>query len=309
MEVEVDEPAPKTADDPEQEEEQEQEDEPPAPDSAAFGAPGENAEGAEQEEAPEADAEVEVPPSGSERTRSPSPSEATREVRVEVKRGSVTRRPLILAPATEAFPTVRVDSQGAWVRVREPPSQPSFVRRTPPPPRVQREAHEEEALSAPDPFDLPDDAWLEPHAFRESHTSRGFPRGVAVHSLNSGEETAGQGAAPGAPAQPRAPPTKRPFERGEVVEAEVHPPPPATGSTAGAAAHRLEARCQGRRNSTRERTAQSAKAGGASRAFAAAACGARGRGRRARRRGKAGKDPHPFSEAKGQHCIVAAARA
>ena len=94
---------------------------------------------------------------------------------------------------------------------------------------MQREAHqhnEEEALSAPDPFDLPDDAWLEPHAFRESHTSRGFPRGVAVHSLSdSGEETAGQGAAPGAPAQPRAPPTKRPFERGEVVEAEVHPPP------------------------------------------------------------------------------------
>ena len=218
VEVEVDEPAPKTADDPEQEEEQEQEAEPPAPEGAAFGAPGENAEGAEEEEAPEADVEV-----------SPSPSEATREVRVGVKRGSVTRRPLILAPATEAFPTVRVDSQGAWVRVREPPSQPSFVRRAPPPPRVQREAHqgdEEEALSAPDPYDLPDDAWLEPRAFRESHTSRGFPRGVTVHSLSdSGEEAAGQGAAPGAPAQPRAPPAKRPFERGEVVEAEAHPPP------------------------------------------------------------------------------------
>ena len=95
---------------------------------------------------------------------------------------------------------------------------------------MQREAHqgdEEEALSAPDPFDLPDDAWLEPRAFRESHTSKGFPRGVAVHSLSdSGEEgSASQGAAPGAPARPRAPPAKRPFERGEVVEAEVHPPP------------------------------------------------------------------------------------
>ena len=118
VEVEVDEPAPKAADDPEQEEqeeqeeEQEQEAEPPAPEGAAFGAPGENAEGAEEEEAPEADVEVEVPPSGSDRTRSPSPSEATREVRVGVKRGSVTRRPLILAPATEAFPTVRVDGFG-----------------------------------------------------------------------------------------------------------------------------------------------------------------------------------------------------
>ena len=73
----------------------------------------------------------------------------------------------------------------------------------------------------------PDDAWLEPRAFRDSHTSRGFPRGVAVHSLSdSGEEgSASQGAAPGAPARPRAPPAKRPFERGEVVEAEVHPPP------------------------------------------------------------------------------------
>ena len=62
---------------------------------------------------------------------------------------------------------------------------------------------------------------------RSSHTSRGFPRGVAVHPLSdSGEEgSASQGAAPGAPARPRAPPAKRPFERGEVVEAEVHPPP------------------------------------------------------------------------------------
>ena len=44
-------------------------------------------------------------------------------------------------------------------------------------------------------------------------------------ATQSGEETASQGAAPNAPAQFRAPPTKRPFERGEVVEAEVHPPP------------------------------------------------------------------------------------
>ena len=53
---------------------------------------------------------------------------------VGARRGrGITSPPLILAPGTETFPTVRVDSQGAWVRVREPEAVPSFTRRVVPP--------------------------------------------------------------------------------------------------------------------------------------------------------------------------------
>ncbi|CAE7911414.1 unnamed protein product, partial [Symbiodinium necroappetens] len=101
---------------------------------AAEGAPG---EGAEEEEDPEQDVEieVEVPASVSERTRSPSPSgEAVQEVRVAVKRGNVTHR-------------------------------------------VQRTAHQEdaaEALSAPDPYDLPEE--------EEVVQYRGAARGEVVEA-------------------------------------------------------------------------------------------------------------------------------
>ncbi|CAE6942204.1 RE1 [Symbiodinium sp. CCMP2592] len=74
-----------------------------APDDAQA-AEGREAEGAEEEEAGEEDPTVEGVPAESDATVSPVPSEAaapTREVRVSVGRGrGVTRRPLILAPAT-----------------------------------------------------------------------------------------------------------------------------------------------------------------------------------------------------------------
>ena len=82
---------------------------------------------------PEEDVELEDPPADSEATVSPATSEAAapdRAIRVNVGAGrgrGITSRPLILAPATETFPTVRVDSQGAWVRVREPEAVPSFT--------------------------------------------------------------------------------------------------------------------------------------------------------------------------------------
>ena len=215
---------PATAEEAEAEETEGQQDHTVSAEGAAEGAPG---EGAEEEEEPEQDVEVEVPASVSERTRSPSPSgEAAQEVRVAVKRGNVTRRPLILAPATETFPTVRLDSQGVWVRVRDPLAEPSFARRVVPPPRVQRAAHQEdaaEALSAPDPCDLPEDAWVNPAPYRAGYSSAGFPLGVPVRQIDtSSEEEVVQyrGAARGAP-EPRAAPPKRPFTPGEVVEAEV----------------------------------------------------------------------------------------
>ena len=89
-------------------------------------------EGVEEEEVPEEDVELEDPPAD---TVSPATSEAAapdRAIRVNVgaSRGrGITSRPLILAPATETFPTVRVDSQAAWVRAREPEAVPSFTRR------------------------------------------------------------------------------------------------------------------------------------------------------------------------------------
>ncbi|CAE7714656.1 unnamed protein product [Symbiodinium sp. CCMP2592] len=99
-------------------------------------------------------------------------------------------------------------------------------RRAVPPPRVQRTAHQgdaEEALSAPDPFDLPNDAWIDPHSYREAYTASGVPRGVSVARIDTSSEEEGRqrGAASGAPATPRAPPQRRPFRQGEIVEAEV----------------------------------------------------------------------------------------
>ena len=168
---------------------------------------------------PEEDVELEDPPADSEATVSPAASEAAapdRAIRVNVGAGrgrGITSRPLILAPATETFPTVRVDSQGAWVRVREPEAVPSFTRRVAPP-RVPRTAHQG------DPFDLPNDAWLDPHSSREGYTARGVPRGVPVARLDSSSSEEQRGAAAGAP-RPRAAPARRPFQQGEVVEAEV----------------------------------------------------------------------------------------
>ena len=64
---------------------------------------------------------------------------------------------------------------------------------------------EEEALSASDAFDLPNDAWLDPHSYREGYTARGVPRGVPearLDSSSSEDHHRQRGAAAGAPARP-----------------------------------------------------------------------------------------------------------
>ena len=162
-----------------------------APESAVEDVGVAHQEGGEEEELDQ-DEEVKSEPesiyqplrpgSGSPRSRSPpGDPKASSSSRL-----SARGQPLILHPPTKAFPTVRIDSSGVWVRQSGPPSVPVAI--TDPHPQNEGETSSQEFSG--EEHELPDEAWLYPASYRRSHRQPGVPRGVEQHTIGTAEEDA-----------------------------------------------------------------------------------------------------------------------
>ena len=102
-------------------------------------------------------------PSGARRTPRPETRRSSRgRSRSVPSRTSPTDRPIVLAPRSSAYPTVRIDRTGTWTLQRE---QPSGAPRP-----VAGRAHSRLPQFS-DPHELPTDVWLRPEAYGERSRS------------------------------------------------------------------------------------------------------------------------------------------
>ena len=179
-------------------------------------------------------------PSGSRRTPRPTTSRSSRgRSRSVPSRTSPTDRPIVLAPRSSAYPTVRIDrTGGTWTLQREQPSGA---------PRAFAGRTRSCLPQFSDPHELPTDVWLRPEAYGERSSSStpnygnaevyhlaDYSDGDTVHNtedLLSGRAAFRAGGVyeapfhrPTVPASPPAPATKatvkcgtRPAARGTVA--------------------------------------------------------------------------------------------